>query len=182
MNSLLKSRISPSAAATVSNASRQIDKRRSVLGVHVISAESTELFTGPPDAPLQLVRVTHTGGAAEGDGEKSDADQPRAERGKESRGEEEMIRRQEEQRVDADEIRRVEIREIAIGQEAFPREERGGGDELMLVVIERRAEGESEHRHERGGEKSDRDEARGRHSAATRVGVWRRPLVELPPS
>jgi alpha-mannosidase len=33
--------------------------------VHVISAESTELFTGPPDAPLQLVRVTHTGGAAE---------------------------------------------------------------------------------------------------------------------
>ena len=38
----------------------------------VISAESTELFTGPPDAPLQLVRVTHTGGAAqvrvEGDG------------------------------------------------------------------------------------------------------------------
>ncbi|HET7665752.1 MAG TPA: alpha-mannosidase, partial [Mycobacterium sp.] len=40
--------------------------------MHVISAESTELFTGPPDAPLQLVRVTHTGGAAqirvEGDG------------------------------------------------------------------------------------------------------------------
>jgi alpha-mannosidase len=33
--------------------------------VQVISAESTELFTGPPDAPLQLVRVTHTGGAAE---------------------------------------------------------------------------------------------------------------------
>jgi len=33
--------------------------------VHVISAESTELFTGPPDAPLQLVRVTHTGGALE---------------------------------------------------------------------------------------------------------------------
>jgi alpha-mannosidase len=33
--------------------------------VHVISAESTELFTGPPDAPLQLVRVTHTGGAAD---------------------------------------------------------------------------------------------------------------------
>ena len=33
--------------------------------MHVISAESTELFTGPPDAPLQLVRVTHTGGAAE---------------------------------------------------------------------------------------------------------------------
>jgi alpha-mannosidase len=33
--------------------------------VHVISAESTELFTGPPDAPLQLVRVSHAGGAAE---------------------------------------------------------------------------------------------------------------------
>ena len=33
--------------------------------MHIISAESTELFTGPPDAPLQLVRVTHTGGAAE---------------------------------------------------------------------------------------------------------------------
>ena len=33
--------------------------------MHVISAESTELFTGPPDAPLQLVRVTHTGGAAQ---------------------------------------------------------------------------------------------------------------------
>jgi alpha-mannosidase len=33
--------------------------------VHVVSAESTELFTGPPDAPLQLVRVTHTGGAGE---------------------------------------------------------------------------------------------------------------------
>ena len=33
--------------------------------MHVISAESTELFTGPPDAPLQLVRVTHTGGALE---------------------------------------------------------------------------------------------------------------------
>jgi alpha-mannosidase len=33
--------------------------------VHVISAESTELFTGPPHAPLQLVRVTHTGGAAQ---------------------------------------------------------------------------------------------------------------------
>src|SRR6476659_7668757 len=65
MNSLLKSRISSSAIATVSKASRQIDKRRSVLGVHVISAESTELFTGPPDAPLQLVRVTHAGGAVE---------------------------------------------------------------------------------------------------------------------
>lgn len=33
--------------------------------MQVISAESTELFTGPPDAPLQLVRVAHTGGAAE---------------------------------------------------------------------------------------------------------------------
>ena len=33
--------------------------------MHVISAESTELFTGPPDAPLQLVRVTHRGGALE---------------------------------------------------------------------------------------------------------------------
>ena len=33
--------------------------------MHVISAESTELFVGPPDAPLQLVRVNHTGGAAE---------------------------------------------------------------------------------------------------------------------
>jgi len=31
--------------------------------VHVISAESTELFTGPPDAPQQLVRVSYTGGA-----------------------------------------------------------------------------------------------------------------------
>ena len=40
--------------------------RRSVLSVHVISAESTELFVGPPDAPLQLVRVTYTGGAADG--------------------------------------------------------------------------------------------------------------------
>ena len=40
--------------------------------MHVISAESTELFTGPPDAPLQLVRVTYTDGASdirvEGDG------------------------------------------------------------------------------------------------------------------
>ena len=38
----------------------------------VTSAESTDLFVGPPDAPLQLVRVAHTGGAAqitvEGDG------------------------------------------------------------------------------------------------------------------
>jgi alpha-mannosidase len=36
------------------------------------SAESTDLFVGPPDAPLQLVRVTYTGGNApivvEGDG------------------------------------------------------------------------------------------------------------------
>ncbi|MGB8501346.1 NEW3 domain-containing protein [Mycobacterium sp.] len=29
--------------------------------MHVISAESTELFAGPPDAPLQLVRVTFRG-------------------------------------------------------------------------------------------------------------------------
>ena len=40
--------------------------------MHVISAESTELFTGPPDAPQQLVRVSYTGGAGtvriEGDG------------------------------------------------------------------------------------------------------------------
>ena len=38
----------------------------------VTSAESTDLFVGPPDAPLQLVRVAHTGGASpivvEGDG------------------------------------------------------------------------------------------------------------------
>ena len=31
--------------------------------MHVISAESTELFTGPPEAPQQLVRVSYTGGA-----------------------------------------------------------------------------------------------------------------------
>ena len=40
--------------------------------MHVISAESTELFTGPSDAPQQLVRVSYTGGAGtvriEGDG------------------------------------------------------------------------------------------------------------------
>ena len=30
--------------------------------LHVFSAESTELFVGPPDAPLQLVRITYTGG------------------------------------------------------------------------------------------------------------------------
>jgi alpha-mannosidase len=41
--------------------------------VHVISAESTELFVGPPDAPLQVVRVTdqradRTPLAVEGDG------------------------------------------------------------------------------------------------------------------
>lgn len=29
--------------------------------MHVISAESTELFVGPPDTPLQLVRVAYTG-------------------------------------------------------------------------------------------------------------------------
>ena len=38
----------------------------------VTSAESTDLFVGPPDAPLQIVRVAHTGGASpivvEGDG------------------------------------------------------------------------------------------------------------------
>ena len=38
----------------------------------VTSAESTDLFVGPTDAPLQLVRVVHTGGTApivvEGDG------------------------------------------------------------------------------------------------------------------
>lgn len=38
----------------------------------VTSAESTDLFVGPPDAPLQLVRVAHTGGTSritvDGDG------------------------------------------------------------------------------------------------------------------
>ena len=38
----------------------------------VTSAESTDLFVGPPDAPLQIVRVAHAGGASpivvEGDG------------------------------------------------------------------------------------------------------------------
>jgi len=38
----------------------------------VTSAESTDLFVGPADAPLQLVRVVHTGGTSpivvEGDG------------------------------------------------------------------------------------------------------------------
>ena len=29
-----------------------------VFGMQLVSAESTELFVGPPDAPLQLVRVT----------------------------------------------------------------------------------------------------------------------------
>jgi len=33
--------------------------------VHVISAESTELFVGPADNPLQLVRVNYTGGVGE---------------------------------------------------------------------------------------------------------------------
>jgi alpha-mannosidase len=33
--------------------------------VHVISAESTELFVGPADAPLQVVRVNYTGGGGE---------------------------------------------------------------------------------------------------------------------
>jgi alpha-mannosidase len=35
------------------------------MSVRVISAESTELFVGPPDAPLQLVRVTYSGGVGE---------------------------------------------------------------------------------------------------------------------
>ena len=30
--------------------------------MRVTSAESTELFVGPPDAPLKLVRVTYAGG------------------------------------------------------------------------------------------------------------------------
>ena len=42
------------------------------IGGHVTSAESTDLFVGPPDAPLQVVGVTHTGGTSpvtvEGDG------------------------------------------------------------------------------------------------------------------
>ncbi|MBE1547914.1 alpha-mannosidase [Mycobacterium sp. OAS707] len=33
--------------------------------MHVISAESTELFVGPADNPLQLVRVNYTGGVGE---------------------------------------------------------------------------------------------------------------------
>ena len=40
--------------------------------MHVISAESTELFTGPSQAPQQLVRVAYAGGGGsvrvEGDG------------------------------------------------------------------------------------------------------------------
>ncbi|CAA0130125.1 Mannosylglycerate hydrolase [Mycolicibacterium vanbaalenii] len=32
--------------------------------IEVLAAESTELFTGAPDQPLQLVRVTHRGGSA----------------------------------------------------------------------------------------------------------------------
>ncbi|EUA78517.1 family 5 glycosyl hydrolase domain protein [Mycobacterium xenopi 4042] len=28
--------------------------------MRVLSAESTELFVGPPDAPLQLARITYT--------------------------------------------------------------------------------------------------------------------------
>jgi alpha-mannosidase len=43
-----------------------------VVAFGVTSAESTDLFVGPPDAPLQVVRVAHTGGASaivvEGDG------------------------------------------------------------------------------------------------------------------
>ncbi|MDT5013401.1 MAG: hypothetical protein QOH57_5018 [Mycobacterium sp.] len=48
--------------------------------MHVTSVESTELFTGPPDAPLQLVRVRFRGRSqgirVEGDGLRS-VDQPR---------------------------------------------------------------------------------------------------------
>lgn len=33
--------------------------------MHVISAESTDLFVGPPDAPLQIVRVSYSGGGAD---------------------------------------------------------------------------------------------------------------------
>ena len=32
-----------------------------VMPVELISAESTELFTGPPDEPLQIVRVAYAG-------------------------------------------------------------------------------------------------------------------------
>jgi alpha-mannosidase len=43
-----------------------------VVAFGVTSAESTDLFVGPPDVPLQVVRVTHTGGTSqivvEGDG------------------------------------------------------------------------------------------------------------------
>ncbi len=46
----------------------------------VTSAESTDLFTGPRDAPLQIVRVTHTGAASpiviEGDGLSTPAPPP----------------------------------------------------------------------------------------------------------
>ena len=42
------------------------------IGGHVTSVESTDLFVGPPDAPLQVVVVTHSGGTSpvtvEGDG------------------------------------------------------------------------------------------------------------------
>ncbi|HEX2214253.1 MAG TPA: alpha-mannosidase, partial [Mycobacterium sp.] len=33
--------------------------------MHVISAESTDLFVGPPDAPVQIVRVSYSGGGAD---------------------------------------------------------------------------------------------------------------------
>jgi hypothetical protein len=47
--------------------------------MRVISAESTELFVGPPDAPLQLTRVTVSGGTeptlirVDGDGLRGEA-------------------------------------------------------------------------------------------------------------
>jgi len=34
------------------------------MPIEVLAAESTELFTGPPDEPLQLVRVSHRGASA----------------------------------------------------------------------------------------------------------------------
>jgi alpha-mannosidase len=50
--------------------------------VQVLSAESTELFVGPPEAPLQVVRVTYTGGggavAVTGDGLAGEAHAPEA--------------------------------------------------------------------------------------------------------
>lgn len=50
--------------------------------MRVISAESTDLFVGPPDAPLQLLRVTYTDGAGtvrvDGDGLSGHAPVPAA--------------------------------------------------------------------------------------------------------